>query len=528
LTASTDSKLDPPRDDPGDGHSNGTPRTRLLASAVGHLAADSLFNSSVRSEAVDSSDSALTKARQRAHRLRQTLEKLGPFYIKIGQILSTRPDLVSDVMVAELENLHQNVEASPFAGFAAVLDREVSTWRSDFRSIDVVRPLGSASLAQVYRVTLADGRPAVVKIQRPRIRSLVRRDMKMLRRTARLFGRLAPRFNELVDVEAMLQVIFNGMEPELDFTLEAKNMDDARHAVKGFKHLTVPKVIMATPSVLVQTLAPGVSIGDADPAAFDRRECKKIGRDLLTFMFRSYFTEHSFHADPHPGNIFVHPGEKANLIDWGMVGRIDRNLSLKLILVLLGIAQNDAAATARGWVGMGRPTSRADVYGFACDMSMLVPKIATASLDELNFGVTLSRVLVYSTRRGIYTNPHISLLGKSFANIEGSVRNLAPELSVVKVFEKAMGECLTEIFAEFVSMKQAGRFAIDLMLGSGGAIDHARTILHDIANRDFALQVGLKQVGRSPRSGVDAEKLTHVALGAVIGILWSRLHRPDG
>ncbi|MCS7483833.1 ABC1 kinase family protein [Umezawaea endophytica] len=462
--------------------------------------------------------------RRRARKVRTAFERLGPFYVKLGQMLSTRPDLVSDVMIAELEKLHDQVEVTPFGEFASILDRELPSWRKRFQSIDVVHPLGSASLAQVYRVVLDDGSPAVVKIQRPRIRALVLQDMKRLRRVARLVGRFAPQFTELIDVDAMLQVIFNGMEPELDFTLEANNMDDAKRAVKGFKHLTVPKPVEATPRVLVQTLAPGVSIGDANPNDFSKKKRKQIGRDLLGFMYQGYFSDRVFHADPHPGNIFVVPDGKANLIDWGMVGRIDKNLGTLLLLVLLSIAQNDAGATARGWIEMGHATSRADIMGFESDMSMLVPRIVSASLEELNFGVTLSTVLMYATRRGIHTSPHISLLGKSFANVEGSVRKLAPELSMVDVFEDAMVVVLTDLFTEFLSKKQAARFALDLMLGTTTALEHSRTLMRDLSNREVTLRVGLLNEKGSHGAGTTSHKVVSAALGVAVGMLWARRH----
>lgn len=337
-----------------------TSRSRLLASVVGNIAADTV--SRPRESAQDAATPEDARARRRAKAVRHALEQLGPFYIKMGQMLSTRPDLTSDVLIEELEHLHDSVALSPFAEFGAILDQEMPSWRHLFRSIDLVNPLGSASLAQVYRVVLRDGSSAVVKIQRPRIRAQVLEDMKRMRRAARLVGRLAPGFNELIDVDAMLQVIFNGMEPELDFTVEAQNMEDARRAAREFKHITVPKVLDATPRVLVQSLAPGTSIAAADRAGFATKERKNICRDLLKFMYQGYLSDHVFHADPHPGNIFVQPGEKATLIDWGMVGRIDRSLGRKLALLMLNIAQNDAAATARTWVEMGHATARADLH----------------------------------------------------------------------------------------------------------------------------------------------------------------------
>lgn len=521
-TTTTTADAEKPAPEPTSAHqAQDVGRARLLAGIARNIVADKVSQSSTDEQAATRTDS---KARQRAKAVRTALERLGPFYIKIGQILSTRPDLISDVMIEELENLHDSVGVTPFGEFAAILDEDLPAWRQRFRSIDVVRPLGSASLAQVYSVVLDNDKPAVVKIQRPRIRELVLQDMKRMRRVARLIGRLAPRFNELIDVDAMLKVIFNGMEPELDFTKEAQNMVDARRVVKDFKHLTVPKVLDATPRVLVQTLAPGVAIGDADPDDFTVKQRKQIGRDLLSFMYQGYFSEYVFHADPHPGNIFVCPGKKASIIDWGMVGRIDRNLGTMLVLILLSIAQNDATATARAWIELGHATSRADLHGFAGDMSMLIPKIAAASLEELNFGVTLSTVLMFSTRRGIHTSPHISMLGKSFANIEGSVRKLAPELSMVDVFEDAMIDIIADMFTDFLSKNQAARFALDLMIGTRGAFDYIRSLMRDINNRELTLQIGLLN-GRGNQKLSTANNLLYVGMGALLAMAWTQRDR---
>ncbi|WP_424187756.1 ABC1 kinase family protein [Actinokineospora sp. G85] len=501
---------------PGSRLPRGGDRRRLLGAAVGNIVGDAVARPSGTGDSPAPGDD---RGRRRARAARSALEGLGPFYVKMGQMLSTRPDMVSEIMIDELEKLHDSVTTTPFSDFAGTLDHELPGWRGLFRSIDTDKALGSASLAQVYRVTMHDGTPAVVKIQRPLIKSVVLRDMKQMRRVARVVRRLTPRFNELIDVDAMLEVIFNGMRPELDFTLEAQNMVDARKVVKEFKHLTVPKVIEATPKVLVQTFASGTSIGDADPREFSGKQRKKIGKDLLGFMYRGYFTENVFHADPHPGNIFVHPGAKATVIDWGMVGRIDRSLGMTLVLILLGIAQNDAPATARSWTGMGHATSRANLNGFAGDLSMLIPKIHSASLEDLDFGVTLSKILMYATRRGVHTSPHVSLLAKSFANVEGSVRNLTPELSMVDVFEDAMVEIIGDLVSDFVSKKQAARFVMDLMLGSSIALDHVRTILHDVNNRDITLRVDLSEESKQKSKST---KLGQFTLGVAVALALSR------
>ncbi|REE95229.1 ABC1 kinase family protein [Thermomonospora umbrina] len=427
----------------------------------------------------------------RPRAVREALERLGPFYVKVGQMLSTRPDIVSPATMAELARLHDNVSVAPFSIFEPVLAEELGEdWARRFVRIDSDRPLGSASLAQAYRVTLPGGQSAVIKIQRPDIRALVLDDMRMMRRAARLVARALPDLNAVIDIEAALNVIFDAMEAELDFTVEAANMDRARELVARFEHLAVPEVILATRRVMVQSLAPGASIREVDRDSLTEKERVGIGRDLLAFMYRGYFADRFFHADPHPGNIFVAPGEKAHLIDWGMVGRVDRRMSMTMMTVLLSLAHNDGPGLARAWVELGKATPWADIAGFAGDMATLVPKIATASLEDLDFGVTLTSVLKYSTRRGIQTSPVISLLGKSFANIEGSVRYLAPELALTEVFEEELRAILIHLVRESISEIQAARTAMDLMIGNMLAPEQLRGLVRDVANRDFTVRIG--------------------------------------
>ncbi|XVQ15474.1 ABC1 kinase family protein [Spirillospora sp. CA-255316] len=461
----------------------------------------------------------------RARAIRLALERLGPFYVKVGQMLSNRPDIVPKDVMTELALLHDHVSVVPFSDFEPVLAEELGEgWEDRFEGIDRDRPLGSASLAQAYKVVLRGGESAVLKIQRPDIRTLVLDDMAMMRRAARLVARRFPDFNAVIDVESALNVIFDAMESELDFTVEAANMRRARRLVENFEYLDVPEVVLATPRVMVQTLAPGRSIREVDRDALTEKERVGIGRDLLAFMYRGYFVDRFFHADPHPGNIFVAPGEKAHLIDWGMVGRIDRRMSMTLITVLLSLAHNDGPGLARAWVELGKATPWADITGFAGDMAILVPKVATASLEDLDFGVTLTSVLKYSTRRGIQTSPVISLLGKSFSNVEGSVRYLAPELALTEVFQEELRGILVALATESVSQIQAARTAMDLMIGNLLAPEQLRGITRDVADRDFTLRVGRLRDKRARGRGgpLPLPPAAVLTAGAAALLWWSR------
>jgi ubiquinone biosynthesis protein len=408
--------------------------------------------------------------RRRARKTRRLMERLGPFYIKVGQVLATRPDFVSDIMMDELSHLQDSVTAAPFSVFEQVINEELDgDWRRHFRSIDTKRPLGSASLAQAYRVTLHSGEDAVLKVQRPGIRATVLSDMSSLQRAIHFAAKLSPpKVNAVVDMSTMLGVVFDAMQPELDFTMEASTMDQARQAARRFTHISVPEVHIATPRLLLQSMAPGTSIRDADMSRFTDHQRKEIGKDLLSFLYHGYFIERMFHADPHAGNIFVDPDHGATLIDWGMIGRLDRTASTLLMLTLTNVAINDTN-----------------------DMERMLPRLVPSSLDDLNFGVALMSVLRSAARRGIRSNPMAALVGKSFANIEGATRCVAPEIGVAAVFKEIVVDVMIELAREVLSREQACKFAMDAVLNSVTLGDQGRGLMRDITNREFAIKVGM-------------------------------------
>jgi ubiquinone biosynthesis protein len=418
--------------------------------------------------------------------------------VKVGQLLSTRPDLVPEYMITEFEHLHQKVSVAPFSDFEVVLEEELGRdWRRLFRSIEVDEPLGAASLAQVYRADLHSGQAAVVKIQRPGIVPVMLDDMALLRQGARFLARRAPDINEVIDLEAMLEVVFRAMEPELDFKIEARNMAEASTIAEHYDTIAIPEVFHVTSRLLVQGLAPGVSIRDADRSAFSDEERTAIGRDLLGFMLRGYFVDRMFHADPHPGNVFVAPGHPAHIIDWGMIGRFDKRMSFTVLATLLNLARNDGVGLAKNWIEMGRATSWANIPGFQSDMANLIPTLAGASMDDLNLGVSLSAILKFATRRGIQTPPVLGLLGKSFANIDGSVRSLTPEVGVIEVFREELQDLLFDLARDVLSEEQAMMASLQIVTGALAAPEDTRTLMRDAANRELTLNINQSRSRRS-------------------------------
>ncbi|MFD0385826.1 hypothetical protein ACFQ2B_36110 [Streptomyces stramineus] len=169
---------------------------------------------------------------------------------------------------------------------------------------------------------------------------------------------------------------------------------------------------------------------------------------------------------------------------------------------MLNVAANDGAGLATTWIEMGNPTAWADLAGFRSDISLLVPKLSSVSLEELDFGVTLTAILMHATRRGIRTSPVISLLGKSFANLEGSIRYLCPELSITDVFADNLRTIIFGLARETLSEQQAARTALDLMIAAPGALQQTRGILRTIADQDLTFHAKVAASPTNPGSSV--------------------------
>ena len=460
--------------------------------------------------------------RARAAALRQTLEQLGPLYIKVGQMLSTRPDLVSQTTIEALQDLHEQVMVRPFSEFEPVLSKNLGAhWRYRFKEIDTDVPLGAASIAQVYRAVQTDGEEVVLKVQRPGVAASTKLDMEILAQAVKLATRRAPTISEIFQPEAMLEVVFGAMKPEIDFTVEASNMEEFREMLEQFEHLVVPEVLHVTKEVLIMTKAPGVSIREMVIDDFTAKERELIGRDLCGMLFHGFMVDGLFHADPHPGNVFVAPGEPATVIDFGMVGRIDRRMALGYTRFMMATALNDGEAAGRAALEMGTLTSRANVPGFLSDMQRYIPTMANQSLQNMEFGNDFNQFLVFCTNRGIAVNPGIALFGKATANLEGSLRRLAPELTPFDVFRDSMGDIIRDQAKQLVKEEEILRIANEAFFASRSLPEQLRYLAQAVVNGQYVLRTRDDSAAlHEDREDIRARKLRRTLIGIAGAALW--------
>ena len=368
-----------------------------------------------------------------AQRMRETLEELGPTFAKLGQILSTRPDLLPAAFVEELAGLQDRVTPLTEAEAVAAMEAELGVpWEDVFDRIEPT-PMAAGTIAQVHRAVLVSGERVVVKVQRPAAEDTILRDLGLLERFAQRAGE-RPAFREVVDVPAIIDHLSSSLRRELDFRHEAGNLERMRAVLAGFERLAVPRVHadLSTARLLVMEEIQGVPMADAPPG--EARAA--AGRQLLEAFYQQVLAEGFFHADPHPGNL-MWADDKIYLLDLGMVGEIDCELRESLMLMLLAFWQEDAEFLAELMLALapGRPPRDLDLGAYRDELAALVGRYRHLSLRELRLGPLLEEMTQVSVRHHVGLPASLALVGKAFGQVQSTVAGLDPTLDPFTVAE---------------------------------------------------------------------------------------------
>ncbi len=381
-------------------------------------------------------------------RLREAFERLGPTFGKLGQILSTRPDLISEEYVAELAALQAAVPPMSEAEVVTMMERELAVpWEDVFSSIEP-EPLAAGTVAQVHRARMADGHPVVVKVQRPEAEQVVENDLAMLAMIVQPAGR-SRRLNRVIDLPSLAEQVSVALRDELDFGQEARNTVRMAEIVEGYARVCVPRVHreLSTRRLLVMDEVVGaVPLLDA-PAGPERSEA---ARQLIQAYYKQVLEDGFFHADPHPGNMLWADG-RIWLLDLGMVGRLDAQTRRQLFLVMLAFAQGDVDLLADVSLDLSEiaDSAEVDLDAYRADIAEVVAEMRSRSLQELNLVELLNRLTAISVRHGVPLPPPFVLVGKALSQVDGAVSELAPELDPIEEARR--------FFMRSVSRRVAGR-----------------------------------------------------------------------
>lgn len=375
-----------------------------------------------------------------AEHLRLALEELGPTFVKLGQILSTRPDILPPEFIEELSKLKDSVPPNSWEDIHAVLVEEMgSVPEQFFEQIDPV-PLGVASLAQVHAATLKSGEVVVIKVQRPGILTTIESDLAILRDMASLAERTP--WGWLNHPEEMVEEFAYSLHNELDYRHEGRNADRFRANFKGDEHLYLPKIYWeyTTGRVLVMERMYGIKIDDIaalEAAGYDRKQAAINAADII---IKEILQHGFFHADPHAGNYIVMPGEVIGAMDFGLVGELTARDRKHLTQLYVSMIALDSDSIIDELVRMGVVHSGTDRSRLRRDIDRLLGKYAGATLKDIHIQEIFEEITVLCSRHRLSIPSNLWLLGKTLAMIEGLGLQLDPEFDFFAISEPYVRE----------------------------------------------------------------------------------------
>lgn len=378
------------------------------------------------------------RQRQLGKRLRGAFEELGPTFIKLGQVIMTRQELLPDALTAELEYLLNAVPPMPFHYMALALEDELPDGMNTFNWIHPT-PIGSASLAQVYKAELADGRLAAVKIVRPLVDKLFQTDIANVRKLVKKLQKLLPPdLNTAVDLSALIEDYYSSSMDELDMTVEAGVMNQHRHVSAEFATIHVPEVYQATKHVLIMEYIDGWNLKEFPVDFFTFEERLERMTDLAHYYVKS-FLDGFYHADPHGANIMVDRHTKQCVVlDWGMTGRMDAVHTEAIFRMLMHIRINQAEDAAETFLDLYQPTKYTNPVKLKDDLrTELIHYVNSTQASKYNWGNLTLKTINIAMKNYCRVPGGLALWAKGFSAAEGTARWLCPEISYHDLVEIA-------------------------------------------------------------------------------------------
>ncbi|NEP72004.1 MAG: AarF/ABC1/UbiB kinase family protein [Okeania sp. SIO2G4] len=380
--------------------------------------------------------------------LRNILVDLGPVYVKLGQLLSTRPDLLPADYIDTLSSLQANVPAVPWSEVEVLIRQQLSQPLEEIFSDINTECVAAGSIAQTYKATLKDGTEVALKVQRPGIDRIIDKDTSLLKSLAELVS--FTDFGNDYDIVSLAEEFSVALKAELDFTKEAAYTDELRQDLstsKWFdpKQIMLPKVYweLTTPKILVLEWLNGKPILSAKVKGINNNgdvdaEKQALSTLLCRAFFQQFYITGFFHADPHPGNIFYLEDGRIALLDCGMVGRLDPRSQQNLTELLLAIVDLDAKRCTQLTLEMAEVAQRSNLAKLENDYSKMLRKYYNLSLSEINFSEVFYDILQLCRNNKIKLPSNLGLYSKTLANLEGVARSFYPQINLLDEIKPLM------------------------------------------------------------------------------------------
>lgn len=397
-------------------------------------------------------------------KLRLLLEALGPTFVKVGQILSMRSEILPQPFCDELAKLRADADPMPYQTVVAVLEHEYGRPVDEvFAEIDST-PLGSASLAQVHRARLVTGEDVAVKVQRPGVRGTMAQDVAIMRSIAKAATRLVPSA-QVVDLQGVVDELWETFESETDFTIEARNLAEFKRFADRYAYMDCPSPYpdLCTQHVLVMDYVDGISVSHPDELVEAGYDLKEIGTKLVDNYATQILDDGFFHADPHPGNIIVRDGTIV-LIDLGMTGRLNGKTRAVLRDMIFAVASQDSPALADGLLRFaGAEADPEDYPSLLADLDVIVKEFGTVELKDLDIAAFLTEMTAMAQRHGIEVPSSVTTVGRALVTLEGLLDEFIPDVNMIEIISKHIAASKTldqRVKDETQSLAVEGRRAL--------------------------------------------------------------------
>ena len=370
-------------------------------------------------------------------KMRLMLEALGPTFVKVGQILSMRSEILPQAFCDELAKLRADADPMPYQTVLETLSSEYGRPIGEiFEHIDPT-PLGSASLAQVHRATLLTGEDVAVKVQRPGVRETMAQDVSIMRSIARLATRVMPSA-QVVDLGGVVEELWDTFESETDFLVEARNLAEFKRFCQPYVYMDCPKPYMdlCTEHVVVMDYVEGISVSHPEQLIAAGYDLKEIGTKLVDNYATQVLDDGFFHADPHPGNIIIAGGQIV-LIDLGMTGRLNAKTRSVLKQMIFSVAKQDSPALADGLLRFaGTESDAADYPALLADLDTIVAEYGTVDLKDLDLASFVTALTQLAQRHGIEVPSTVTTMARALVTLEGLLDEFIPDVNMIEIISE--------------------------------------------------------------------------------------------
>jgi len=445
----------------------------------------------------DGEDRSGSEKLSAGERLRLSLEELGTTFIKLGQILSTRPDIFPHDVIVELEKLQDAVPPFPFENVKSLIESEIDDKLGNIYKEFDETPLAAASIAQVHLARLNSGRKVVVKVQRPGIERNIDLDLMVLKDLAYFIDNHT-KYGKLYNFTKTVQEFENTLKNELDFRIEGENAETFKENFSEDKGVKVPDIswIHTTRRVLTMEYIDGIPLNDLealDRAGVDR---KLIARNLGISIFNQILRDGFFHGDPHPGNIMVLPGNEIIFLDFGMIGKLNDERKSQFIKMLMGITFKNSKLILEAILALDAMEHHVNMKKLEREIDALRDKYLSIPLNEIKVGEVFNEVFNLAFSYNIVIPSEFTMLAKTLVTLEGLIAKLDPDLNILEIADPIARKLMFKLFSpEKIGLEFIGG-ALDYGILLRGFPSVINNYLRKAENDEFVMKFQMRGIER--------------------------------